>query len=212
MTLSEALTMLKFRLGSRTDADLDTIIPVEMAQAQFELEHTGQPPWFLLTEDATAVTVASEKRVPVPSDFLLETDDDNLWLLDPDTGEPQELEKGDLDASTAYWGLEEGTPSGYAITGRYFHLFPTPDAEYTLRMKYYSGDSTPTSMAAGDTNLWLTWAADLLLARTGRRMATYIRDPELVQIFAVEEQTAVARMLTEQTAREEVNRIRSKGD
>lgn len=212
MILSTALSMLKFRLGSRTDADLDTLIPIEMDQAQFEFERSGQPPWFLLTEDATAETELGERRLPVPEDFLLETEDDALWLISPETGEPQQLDKGELDASTAYWGLTEGTPTGYALAGNYFHLFPTPDAVYSIRLKYYAADAKPTVMAAGATNLWLTYASDLLLARTGRRMAMYLRDSELAQLFAADEQTAAARLLTEQTARDEANRNRSKGD
>ncbi len=212
MILSTALSMLKFRLGSRTDADLDTLIPIEMDQAQFEFERSGQPPWFLLTEDENLETVVGERRLPVPEDFLLETEDDALWLISPETGEPQQLDKGELDASTAYWGLTEGTPTGYALVGKYFHLFPTPDAVYSIRLKYYAADAKPTAMAAGDTNLWLTYASDLLLARTGRRMAMYLRDSELAQLFAADEQTAAARLLTEQTARDEANRNRSKGD
>lgn len=211
MILSEALTILKFRLGSRTDTDLDTIIPVEMAQAQFELEHTGAPPWFLLTEDATASTTPGERRLLVPTDFLLESEDGCLWRVE-DTGELTELDKGNFDDSIAYWGMEQGVPSGYATLGAYFQLFPIPDAAYTMRMKYYAADTLPTAMAAGDTNLWLTWGQDLLLAYTGRRLATYLRDVELAEIFAKEAVAADTRLVREATARDETNRNRSKGD
>lgn len=211
MLLSAAITLLKFRLGSRTDADLDTLIPLEMDQAQFELEHSGEPPWFLITEDASATAVAGERRLPVPLDFLLEADEDCLWR-EEDDGSRSALEKGEYDVSLAYWGVEQGAPAGYALVGQYFHLFPTPDQAYTMWMKYYAADTLPSVIGVGATNLWLTWGQDLLLARTGRRMATYMRDAELVQVFAGEEIAATNRIRVETAAREEANRSRSKGD
>lgn len=211
MNLGAAITMLKFRLGSRTDADLDTLIPLEMDQAQFELEHGGEPPWFLLTEDAYAITDVADRRLPVPADFLLEADEDCLWVEDAN-GNRIPLEKGEFDASLAYWGAKQGFPVGYALAGRYFQLFPIPDQAYTVWMKYYAADKQPSSLLTTDTNLWLTWGQDLLLARTGRRMATYLRDSELVQVFAGEELAAITRIRLENVVREETNRSRSKGD
>lgn len=211
MLLSAAIDVLKFRLGSRTDADLSVTIPIEMGQAQFEFEHSGEPPWFLLTEDATASTVAADRRLPVPTDFLLEADEDCLWVQDS-AGNYTPLEKGEYDASLIYWGTTQGLPSGYALAGQYFQLFPIPDQAYTMRMKYYAADTSPAVMALSATNLWLTWAADLLLARTGRRMATYLRDTELAQVFLAEEAQAAERLRKEMAARESANRSWSKGD
>lgn len=211
MNLGAAVTLLKFRLGSRTDADLDTLIPLEMDQAQFELERGGEPPWFLITEDAHADTIAADRRLPVPADFLLEVDEDCLWREEGD-GSRTALEKGEFDASLDYWGMEQAAPTGYALVGHYFQLFPIPDKIYTIWMKYYAADTMPSTMLPTDTNLWLTWGQDLLLARTGRRMATYLRDAELVQVFAGEEIAATTRIRLETTARDEANRSRSKGD
>lgn len=211
MILSEALTILKFRLGSRTDADLDTIIPVEMTQAQFELENSGEPPWFLLTDDVDLATVANQRYVNPPADFLLESDDNKIWYIDSSGGQ-NKLDKGEFDASLEYWGADTGAPAGYALLGTRFELFPLPDAVYTLRLKYYAADTTPSTLAVGATNLWLTHAPDLLLARTGRRMATYLRDSELVKVFSGEEMVAQNRIMVLSAARIEVNRSRSKGD
>lgn len=211
MLLSEAITLLKFRLGSRTDADLNTTIPIEMGQAQTELEHSGEPPWFLLSDDTLLNTVAADRKLSVPLDFLLEADEDCLWVQDT-AGNFSPLEKGELDASLLYWGATQGLPSGYALAGQYFQLFPIPDQVYTIRMKYYAADTSPATMATTATNLWLTWAADLLLARTGRRMATYLRDTELAQVFLAEESQAVERLRKETAARESANRSWSKGD
>jgi len=211
MNLGAAVTMLKFRLGSRTDADLDTLIPLEMDQAQFELERGGEPPWFLITEDFSLSTIAADRRLPVPADFLLEVDEDCLWVENA-VGNRLALEKGEFDASLAYWGMEQGFPAGYALVGQYFQLFPIPDQVYTIWTKYYAADAAPSSLLTTDTNLWLTWGQDLLLARTGRRMATYLRDAELVQVFAGEELAATTRLKLETISREETNRSRSKGD
>jgi len=211
MLLSAALTLLKFRLGSRTDADLDVLIPLEMDQTQFELERGGEPPWFLLSSETTLTTVAATREVAVPADFLLEADDDSLRYIDANGG-VTELEKGEYDASILYWGDTQGAPAGYTLTGQEFQIFPLPDAAYTLKLRYFAQDTLPSTMAVGATNLWLTWAPDLLMARTGRRLASYLRDTELLAVFAQEEILAQTRLRNETIAREETNRSRSRGD
>lgn len=211
MLLSAAITLLKFRLGSRTDADLDTLIPIEMGEAQFELERGGEPPWFLLKASGAWATTPGVRGVAVPGDFLLEFDDEALRVEDS-AGNLLPLEKGNYKESLTYWGTSQGVPSGYALVGQEIRLFPIPDAIYQLSTVYFGADVSPTTLTSGQTNLWLTWGADLLLARTGRRMATYLRDSELVKVFSGEEVLALTRIRVETEARNEANRSRSKGD
>jgi hypothetical protein len=210
MILATAISTLKFRLGSRTDSDLDIIIPAEMAQAQFEFERNGTPPWFLLVEDQALVTIANDRKVALPGDFLLEAEGENLWLVV--NGEVvSALTKADYDVSLETFLEVTGVPYGYAMLGQYFHLFPKPDAVYNLRLKYFAADVTPDTLLTTDTNLWLTHAPDLLMARAGKRIAAYLRDPELAQLFMTDEVAAHARLMRENVAREEVNQNRIMG-
>lgn len=208
MIKSTFLTLLKLRLGSRTDTDLDTLIPLEADQAQFELEHTGEPPWFLLSLGASMTMTASTRTVPWPDNFLAEYEDGGCWLTDSD-GNLVELDKGDYDRSLAYYGEEEGQPVGYSTVGTTMQLFPIPDAVYPLSVDCFLADALFSATASGSANAWLSYAADVLLAKTGVRVALFIRDVELVQVFAGELIAATKRMETEHIARMEVNRSRT---
>jgi hypothetical protein len=119
-----------------------------------------------------------------------------------------DLEKGDYDSSLKYWGREKGFPRGYSDTGLTLQLFPIPDAAYEASVDCYMADVSVGGLVDSGTNKWLTYASDALMAKTGLRLATYIRDPELAQIFAGELAAALQRLNVESVARFEENRVR----
>jgi hypothetical protein len=208
MTKSTFLQLLKLRLGSRTDTDLDTLISLEADQAQFELEHTGEPPWFLLSFGVPMTMTAGVRTVSWPSNFLAEYEDGGCWLTNS-SGDLVRLDKGDYDESLAYYGTEEGQPVGYSTAGTAMQLFPIPDVVYPLSVDCFLADTPFSATANGSANAWLSYAADVLLAKTGVRVALFIRDVELVQVFAGELAAAIKRMETEHIARMEINRNRT---
>lgn len=208
MIKSTVVELIKMRLGNRTDTDIDTRIDSELDMAQYELEQFGLfTPWFLLSDTTTLNTVVGNPQVAVPTDMLQEYEEGALFY----DGLP--LAKHDEDyLSQRFFEAENGPPQAYALSGEYFVLYPTPDAVYPLTMKYYQKDAVPSSLAAGDENLWLKHAADWLLAKTGAAIARFIKDAEAQKLFAEDEKKASDRLYTKHTDRAERNSARVKGD
>lgn len=195
MTRSEAISLIAGRLGERTG--LETWIGTEMdACQQFDLERGETLPWFLLTK-APIATAADDPDYTVTG-FLREDDEGGLWCPDED-GRLRLMKKDDYSILKADDALQDtGRPSHYALKGLLFYLFPVPDAIYNLELHFYKADTIPGD---AETNNWLTYAADVLVASTGYRMARHLRDKDAVALFKEDLLQARARLLKEDTAR-----------
>lgn len=211
MTGQEALDLIALRFGNRTQQTFRNAALLELKLKQQALEEDVVKPWFLLEENSTTVTVAGEPRVAVPSNFLLEYEEGALYLTDPVSGEPIQLDKDDKDFLVQTFGIASAQPEAYALSGQYFELFPTPDAAYTLSMRYYKRDTAPSDST--NTNLWLTHAADWLIAETCAVIAmSIVRDMEAVPGFLNLALQGKARVFTHETARAEANVSRAMSD
>lgn len=203
MTRGEAIAEVALGLGNRTDLDAQIGVQLQRAQRALEEDAALQKLPFLLSEYTRTNTTAGEERVALPVDFLGEYDEGTLWIYDATLSDPwKELEKGWLEELKAYY-VGEGEPKEYALSGGYFRLFPTPDDAYELRMLYWQRQ--PTLVNLGDTNAWLTEAADLLIAETGVRTAKYVRDAAALKMFAADRQVAYDRAMRMISAREVSN-------
>lgn len=212
MTKSEAIEYIKLRLGSRDDIDLDPLIASQIASDQLLLEAAAPYPWFCLSERSIAATVANEPRIPVPSDFVIEVDDQSLDISFDGEVTWVRLDKADWDSMITGLGEVPGRPKAYALRGNYFVLGPPPDAIYSLRMTYQGRDTAFTSLTDGGTNQWLTQAHDYLLSKAGMAVAGWIKDAPAQAQFSEYYKLAYARYMQLATAREEANRIRKMGD
>lgn len=210
MTFDEAVTLLNYRLGNRTD--LATRIALEMQHVQtFLLEGTASfLPWFLETEIATSTAAEGEERVMLPEDFLAESEDQALWLYDENSSDEiwVELKKNDYDLLRVKYQAA-GRPAQYALVGDYFLIAPTPDTDYTIKMRYYAKDA---ALATGEENKWLKHAADLLIAETGRIMSGHMMNPVLEAKFEKEATIARERLFRKHEARRHANRTYSMGE
>jgi hypothetical protein len=207
MTRDDVITLLGYRLESRTDLGERIMLEMRLVQSTILEEHEWLP-WFLESELAEASTTAGEWRVPVPDDFLMEMEPAALWITD-ETGTRRELKKMDMDVAAARYS-GSGCPQVYALQGNYFYLFPTPDQAFPLQMLYYARD---TDMAAEnvETN-WLKYAPDLVIACVGREVAEkHIQNDALAASFAADIVPAWLRLLNKHTARVEANQSRYMG-
>jgi len=203
MYRSEAINLISSRLGQRSG--LDNQIKTEMLLAQTELERSPWLPWFLLAEDTNLTTVAEQRTVDVPSDFLMEYEDIPIYLTDTD-GEEYQLTKDDYDALASDTYIEDsGRPTHYDLVGAKWYFFPEPDAAYSLRVFYYAAAQT-LDQEEDLENAWLAYAPDLLIAKTGLAMARFLRDNAAIQLFAADLQKAEQRILQLDTARKEAAR------
>jgi hypothetical protein len=100
----------------------------------------------------TVVTVAATATVALPADHLKAR---AVAILV--NGQYQPLDRYAI-GQTYLYGAESGQPRGYMLVGANLELFPTPDAVYTLRLRYVP---TSTVLAATQSidvpNGWEDW-------------------------------------------------------
>lgn len=114
---------------------------------------------------ATAPTVAGERSVELPSDYL------EMRNLKINSTSQNVLEF--LSPSVLYEGSSsQGAPSYYTIQGDQIVLEPIPDTEYTLEMGYYAFDVLSDS---NTTNWLLTTYPDAYLYGTLIEASAYMR-------------------------------------
>lgn len=171
MTRDEAVGWVQFQLGSRSD--LVTRTQSALIAAQEELERQDFLPWFLRVELPVTLSEPNDARILLPENFIREWEDSALYILKTD-GKLAELEKQPLDDLTGFYrNSAPGFPVAYALDNQYFRLFPTPDAQYNLRMFYYGHDDALTSNIE---NKWLRYAPWMLIANALLLMAPGLRD------------------------------------
>src|SRR5262249_7891893 len=143
-------------------------------------------PWFLETEVSSILTTINEERVPLPTDFLGEVEQDALWYYNPTaaTSSPPvnpwiQLRKDDLDFLRGDQ-VGSGPPQMYAFQGKYFRIFPLPDMTYTLKMIYYAQDAV---ISLTTENKWLKNIPWLLIGDAGSQLAISLRDDKAFNFF-----------------------------
>lgn len=211
MTRDEAVAEIQVQLAFRTT--LSTTIISHLQQAQRDLELAPTLPWFLVSEDSYKDTASGEQRVPIPLDFLDETDEAVLryvpTAVSATTPEVDlikdnfdDLRKAYMDASTGT--IQTGPPQAYALLGNYFRIFPTPDDTYRLRMIYYAEDDT---LETNVENNWLKYAPLLIMGKTGKKIAMGpLRDQVAYGIFDSWEKEGKGLLLTRDATRDVSNK------
>jgi len=217
MLRDTAILLLMQRSGNLQDSAIRDLMIAEMDFVQtIELELGLNLPWFLLSETSSITTISGEARLPNPTDFLREYDDGALWVYDVSQSNPWgKLTKDSYEALIAR-NLGSGRPRFYSLVGENFILFPTPDTAYTVKMKYYKKGVSIAGNYGGTgnvENVWLKYAPDLLIAKTGVIYAgQYDQSPERGQFFQAQAQVALKRVIDETTARENANVEQTMGD
>jgi hypothetical protein len=183
MNFGEAVANVAKKLGNRVD--LDDSIEDEMKLAQAELEAARSLPWFLLSEELYTTLAAGATSGTVPSDFLREHEDGALWLEDT-TATPStytKLVKVSLDdlRTVEATGDSDESPAYYSLVGGNFYVAPPAATDKRLRILCYRRADTLTVDA--DTNVWLDNTPEVLISKTGMRMAQYLRSTELYAMF-----------------------------
>lgn len=172
MTRDEAVSMIQILLGFRSD-QTDNIITC-LKTAQTLLESQPIKPWFLLSELSSIITTADEPRIELPSDFLMEYEENGLMYV-PDNSDEEivQLHKDMKDVLDNNYKLEKGAPEAYTLDGVYFRIYPIPDDTYTLKMMYYQKD---TVLDTNVENEWLKYASYYLMGEAGQIIASALRD------------------------------------
>lgn len=210
MNIEDAVQEVAYRLGNRND--LNTRIKAEMGDIQeFTLEIVSVLPWWMITTDTDLATVAGTESISLPASFIRECEDSALWRYDATAEIPWvELKKTETDVLRRSIGItldDTGKPRAYALSGTLIRFAPVPDAVYPLKMRYYKRDTNARGLNTGETNNWLTYAADLMIAETcvvmGRQLR-YRQDAQ--QQFEQDRREAQDRYIRQIHGREHANK------
>ena len=218
MVKSNILKLLAMRCGGgqRIDSDINDALMLELTLAQdTTIEQNGRfRPWFLVSEQATALTVPLEPRLPIPPDFLSELEAGALYVKIPASGKYTELFRDDYDILFQEFGdSDPSIPKKYSAENGYLRFFPTPDIVYTVRQRYYERDQAFDLVPDTGENRWMRYAADLLMAVAGEQFALkHLQNAGLAQQFALDGQRAWDRVKRETEMRMHTNRSYQMGD
>lgn len=166
MTRDEGVALIKQHLGFRQT--LDAEIVTQMRFAQTTLEKAQTKPWFLKSAITPLDTVASTATITLPTGFICEIEDQELYYTDAD-GELQFVYKDDFNLlQRNFRYTEPGRPQAYALLNEDIYLFPTPDDIYNLSWRFYQAD---TVLDTNVENKWLREVPLLLCGTAGQLIA-----------------------------------------
>lgn len=224
MTRDEIIALVLGRAGQRQgDVTLAASLRSELTLIQSRLEGGVQVglndtgiflPWFLIKESATLVQEAGSETAALPTDFLMEYDEEqeySVWYYASDATDPWiGVSKSDLSMLRRAWPGTGVAPKAYAIVGRSLYIRPVPTVAQILRVLYYGSEPELTDVVT--TNLWTTYAADVLVGELEQAAARLTRDTALMQVGAADSKLAREKLHTFHVARLEAGRERFMGE
>jgi hypothetical protein len=181
MDMPKIISTLQRRLGFRDDLQTEIVDIVNEVREELDKDEVLGHPWFLMTEIASASTTALEPRVQLPTDYLNISEDVRLYWYNGDAEEDKDkwqiITKAPYRFSK-YWEPGQGTPKYYDLIGDDIHIFPLPDDVYTIKMVYYG--RTAAYVADTVERDWIKYEPQLVISGALERLATDLRDVELV--------------------------------
>jgi len=214
MLRDAAVDILMNRLGLRKQTTLSDSIIGEMVFVQENtMEGNATQMWFTASTVQTLNTVADDETIALPSDFIAELEDGNLYVQNDD-GSETEVIRADWDLLKSEPDLTgTGKPTFYDLVGDYFRFKLTPDAVYNIELIYHQRQTSLAGIygdAANIENNWLKHASDWLIAETGVIIAgQYLQSEKMVGQFQGQSQLALDRLIKKNTAFAETNKTRN---
>lgn len=220
-TVPEAISLIQFKLGRRRD--LDDHIRIVLDMRQRELEKRDNLPWFLQQRIAIPVVIAPGQTLPthpiqLPTTFLREFEDGGVYVREDGLGVEAytELDKVPMEKGREAFGSSRAMPEGYSLLGNYIYLWPAPEKVYTIEVEAYGRDVLPSAAFAlagnSATNLWLTYAPNVLIEDVVREIAMDLRDNDGAQAATARFNLAWNLLQDETIARMEQNNLRTMGE
>lgn len=185
MTRDQIVSLIRDRLAFHLSLDVNIIYRhMDLMQSNFEFGNDRLPiPWFIFDTTETVSTVAAQRTVDVPNDFIAFDDNWPLIIVNAD-GVDKPLTKKTA-AELAPMLDQSGFPKYYAFDGERLHLYPKPDAVYTIRLYHYSAS---TAFSASATNKWFDEFPNLIIEEAVFSLARSIRDEGALKLVDVKGQ------------------------
>lgn len=198
MTKDDLNKLIAYQLGNVT-GQYD-VIDLQIDAAITRLEQLPFQPWFLLSENNSTQTIIGDRRLPIPIDFLGVYEEGTLYIAPDGDGRMVPLAKKSQDELRPYYN-DKGVPKFYALTNKYFRLFPEPDAAYDMELLYYAKTAVPMAV----DNPWLVNVPDLLIYTVVQNMLTPRKDGNADKFKALADME-YQKLIARHTAREELDR------
>jgi len=229
MTRDQAVDAIMRRLAGRNDTQntvRDHCVSEIVMVIQENLEQEAELPWFLIEQITSVVTVADQEYVDLDSAFLSFWDDGGgFWRQNSDGSETQliiddwDVIKAKFNASSEPAASNTAAPTHGTVIGSRLYLRAIPDdAYYLYYWQYGKDDATDISGAyadanGGNTNLWLTHAAEWVIGEAGAIVAAEIvRDPEAAANFVAQANRGKTRTMAKSILMEEQLKARFLGE
>lgn len=226
MNLETAITEVQQIIGWRSDKSDE--ITRALAYSQTEREKPGKTyPWWLRTT-GTITTVVGQQNYSIPAAYIQDSEeqDGNIYYYTGTVLKSRTVflrKRNFEDAQIAYFGrwpgqtgdvtdqsatIQNGVPIDYVLTESEVLLYPTPDAVYSYRWKYWG---KAAAQAIGAENAWLLNAPWVLIGEAAQKIASDIGYKEGAANAAAILATAEQNMFRSVIHRQEAGRKRSMG-
>lgn len=202
MLRSAAVTIIRRKLGFRTDLEDEIVSALQQAQRLFEKGRTL--PWFLRQEDQTLTITSGSGEISLPTGFIRECEDEGPHYTDTDTNAVTFLEKISLNVGLATFAdADDGKPLAYTLRNTTIKVYPDRDTSYTAYWSYFEAADVLTSDIE---NAWLQYAPDALIGRAGMLIAEDLPNKEAHGAFSQMYSEGWSAAFAETILREESNR------
>lgn len=200
------------RLGGRTDL-ISLVFDLMNEVKNTVLERRAWYPWFLIqdtAEDSTHLqTVVGSELVALPTGYLMQVEDEDVYLLNSD-GEVERILAKMYYADMLNKFDVDDEIYAYTLRGMTMRVRGLPTEVRNIRMKYYKADA---NFATGQENNWLKYASAAVFGEVGALMAGhYIKDYDMAARFEQDAAKAWLAIQNETTSRLEAGADRIKGD
>lgn len=176
-TNAQLYDLILTRARRAGDPTLRTVLPNELRQMVQAWERSPFMPWFLEKTSSGLVTVTSADTINEPSDYLLIVENTKVYSTNTSNTRTKLTRAYHEDIEESFNGIDPGPPTHFDIFGGKIYFGPTPDAVYTIRMKYYAKTTPPPDDNNVIDNQWAINAEDLFITESAYRLqASYIKD------------------------------------
>lgn len=181
MNVTTLTNLIKGRLARFTGSSskLDPYILNELQAAQGRLEISAWLPAFLR---ARSVLTVSSETFSLPADCLRLDDTEECPIQILIQGKYEMLRRETSEFARLYYSSEVGEPKSYVVEGDEVYLYPPPNQDYTIRLKYFKAE--PQLSESVVSNKWTVKAGELLMSEAGVVLATgYLANQEATALF-----------------------------
>lgn len=206
---NSALDLVLSRVGKWGDTGLRAVALSEMQLTQLEYEQGPSIPWFLLRRDSVSVPAGSDE-IDFPLNFMRFDEEHGYAYFTTSAGKRKYLQIVSSQLLFEQMPEDPSEPRAVAALDK-LYLFPAPSYDITLTVGAAFVDNVILDTAM--TNLWLTHASYVIIAKTAFRLAkSHLQDFELASSLATEVLEAEQRLAHFTVAKRVARTDNARGD